>query len=157
MRSAAAHRHRPSARRGAAQPLVLDEPVSALDVSVRAGDVNLLEELQERLGLTYVFLSHDLAVLRHVAHRAAVMYLGKIVEIGTRDDVFDRPSHPYTQALLSAIPIPNPDRKVSRRRIVLSGDRRVRSGPVRGGPPELVDRGQGHPVACHFAESVQIV
>jgi oligopeptide/dipeptide ABC transporter ATP-binding protein len=153
------------------QMLILDEPVSALDVSIRAQVINLLESLQQEFRLTYLFVAHDLSLVRHVSDRVAVMYLGKVVEIGTRDQIYGEPTHPYTQALLSAVPVEDPSMRGKRERIVLTGDVPSPANPPSGcrfrtrcwkaqqicaeEVPALVDRGHGHPSACHFAEVVK--
>jgi peptide/nickel transport system ATP-binding protein/oligopeptide transport system ATP-binding protein len=154
------------------QLLILDEPISALDVSIQAQIINLLEGLQDELSLAYLLIAHDLAVVKHICDRVAVMYLGKIVEAGTRDEIYESPTHPYTQALLSAVPIPDPSKRGDKQRILLEGDVpspqdppsgcrfRTRCWKVQpecsGEMPELADRGgHGHVNACLFPELVE--
>jgi oligopeptide transport system ATP-binding protein len=150
--------------------IVADEPVSALDVSIQAQMLNLLEELQEEFNLTYVFFAHDLGVVRHVSDRIAVMYLGKLVELSPAEELYERPIMPYTEALLSAVPIPDPDLARARKRIVLEGDVPSPINPPSGCrfhprcryatqvckeiEPPLVDYGNGHLAACHHPLNV---
>ena len=152
--------------------VVADEAVSALDVSVRAQILNLLQDLQEEMELTYLFVSHDLSVIEYLCDRVAVMYVGKLVELATTDELFSQPRHPYTEALLSAVPKPNPRLRHNKQRIVLEGDVADPANPPSGcyfhprclyakercamDTPELRDVGNGHFVACHFAEELTL-
>ncbi|MFD0550594.1 ABC transporter ATP-binding protein [Streptomyces rectiviolaceus] len=161
--------------------IVADEPVSALDVSVQAQVVNLLDQLQNDFDLSYVFIAHDLSIVRHISDRVGVMYLGRIVEIGSEDEIYEHPTHPYTQALLSAVPVPDPEAREHRERIILSGDVPSPANPPSGCrfrtrcwkarercalevpalavPAEFrgVEGPAAHDSACHFAEEKQVV
>ncbi|MBN2083733.1 MAG: dipeptide ABC transporter ATP-binding protein [Anaerolineales bacterium] len=148
--------------------IVCDEPISALDVSIQAQVVNLLEDIQKKMGLTYLFIAHDLSMVRHISNRVAVMYLGKLMELADRAEVYIDPLHPYTQALLSAIPIPDPVLEEQRKRVILTGDVPSPANPPSGcvfhtrcmyaervctdKVPDWREAHAGHWVACHFAE-----
>jgi oligopeptide transport system ATP-binding protein len=148
--------------------ILLDEPVSALDVSVQSQVMNLLDDLKQRLGLTYLFIAHNLAVVRHMSDRVAVMYLGRIVEVADRDELYANPSHPYTQALLSAVPVPDPVVEATRERIRLTGELPSPTAQITGCPfrtrcshafercaietPALTEHSAGHATACHLLE-----